>query len=165
MIHVYRRGDTDRIFSTTDVPKALSASGVGGGLGAWLVRRSMYGLVHSKGGLDLCSLLGTGFGLLPDLLGWLGLVMSNLSYDPKKNTCSYYISLRFTDLLTWSLLIAPIHTLSSAYLRYLGWRFGHWAFRKQHVVDGSFVQLHTANQVTGFNCSDLKAQELVKRLL
>lgn len=103
--------DTDRVFSTTDVPKALAATTFGGSLGAWLVRRSMYGLIHSKGGLDLCSVLGGGFGL------------------------------------------------------FLGWRFGHWAFRKQHTVDGSFVQLHTAGQVTGFNCSDLKAQELVRRLL
>jgi hypothetical protein len=38
-------------------------------------------------------------------------------------------------------------------------------FRKQHIVDGSFVQLHTSGGVTGFNCSDLKAQELVRLLL
>eukprot|EP00435_Cladocopium_sp_Y103_P046382 s682_g13.t1 len=104
-------GDTDLSFSTTDMPKALSCTGLTAAVSAWLARRSMYGLVHSKGGLDLCSLVGAGFGV-------------------------------------WA-----------------GWKVGHAVFRKQHIVDGSFVQLHTSGGVTGFNCSDLKAQELVRLLL
>lgn len=103
--------DTDLSFSTTDMPKALSCTGLTAAVSAWLARRSMYGLVHSKGGLDLCSLVGAGFGV-------------------------------------WA-----------------GWKVGHAVFRKQHIVDGSFVQLHTSGGVTGFNCSDLKAQELVRLLL
>ena len=103
--------DTDRSFSTTDMPKALTCTGITGGVSAWLARRSMYGLVYSKGGLDLCSLVGAGFGL-------------------------------------WA-----------------GWKFGHWAFQKEHIVDGSLVQLHTSGGVTGFNCSDAQAQELVRILL
>lgn len=39
------------------------------------------------------------------------------------------------------------------------------AFQKEHIVDGSLVQLHTSGGVTGFNCSDAQAQELVRILL
>ncbi|CAK9038076.1 unnamed protein product [Durusdinium trenchii] len=39
--------DTDRTFSTTDMPKALACTGVGGVVSGLLARRSMYGIIHS----------------------------------------------------------------------------------------------------------------------
>ncbi|CAK9036911.1 unnamed protein product [Durusdinium trenchii] len=40
--------DTDRTFSTTDMPKALACTGVGGVVSGLLARRSMYGIIHSS---------------------------------------------------------------------------------------------------------------------
>ncbi|CAE7566969.1 unnamed protein product [Symbiodinium pilosum] len=61
--------DTDISFSTADIPKAIGCALISAAVSGWLARRSMYGLVHAKGALDGCSVVGALGG------GWAGMRM------------------------------------------------------------------------------------------